>query len=211
MEVLSRLWSLVGNGSAALERVIETGPRHALPAIFDVTELAAGTVGAAQLAAAELSDGGSAAHPVKVDRRHAAVSFRSERLVTVDGQAPPSGWDRASGYYRTADDGLVQLHCNFPHHRAGVLAELGFEDPGDELVRAVIESAVAQRDAAELEQTLTDRGMCAAMLRTPAQWSAHPQGMAVADLPVVEVERVGDAPLRKVIPGEGLLDGVRVP
>ena len=107
MPVLPRLWSLVGNDREALDHITETGPRHALPAAFDVTELASGVVGATQLAAAELL-GGGADHPVTVDRRHAAIAFRSERLFTVDGQPPPSAWDPASGYYRTSDGGLIQ-------------------------------------------------------------------------------------------------------
>jgi crotonobetainyl-CoA:carnitine CoA-transferase CaiB-like acyl-CoA transferase len=200
---------LVGNDREALDHITETGPRHALPAAFDLTELASGVVGATQLAAAELL-GGGADHPVAVDRRHAAIAFRSERLFTMDGQPPPSAWDPASGYYRTSDSGLIQLHCNFAHHRAGVLAELKIVDPGDDRVREAIEAAVAERRADELEQTLTSRGMCAAMLRTPREWMAHPQGEAVAGIPVIEIERIGDAPVEPLAGGHDALGGVRV-
>jgi crotonobetainyl-CoA:carnitine CoA-transferase CaiB-like acyl-CoA transferase len=212
VKVLAHLWSLADCEPAALGRVTETGPRHALPAVFDVTELAVGAVGAAQLAAAMLM-GGSSVPPVTIDRRHSAIAFRSERLSTIDGRPPPPAWDEASGYYPTGDGGLIQLHCNFPHHRAGALAELGIDDPGDDRVRTAISSAVAERDAAELEQAMTDRGLCAAMLRTPTEWRSHPQGAAVADLPVVEIERVGDGPARAVgdVAGTGkVLAGVRV-
>lgn len=210
MKVLEHIWSLVGGDPAATGRVAETGPRHALPAALDVTELASGVVAATQLAASELLDRTSMDHTVLVDRRHAAIGFRSERLFTVDGQPPPSPWDAASGYYSTADGGLIQLHCNFPHHRAGVLAELDIVDAGDDHVHAAIGSAVAIRDAAELEQALVSRGMCASMLRTPEEWVAHAQGRAVADLPVIEVDRVGDGPARSSRTEDGAVTGVRV-
>ena len=209
-DVTSHLWSLAGAEPESLDRVTTTGPRHALPAVFDVTGLAAGTVAAAQLAAAELRPGGSARHPVAVDRRHAAIAFRSERLFTVDGRPGPSAWDAASGHYWTADDRLVQFHCNYPHHRAGVLAGLGVSDPGDDRVRSVIEAAVAERDAHDLEDRLSAEGMCVALLRSPEEWSGHPQGQAVGGLPVLEIERVADSAPEPLPSGPAALDGVRV-
>ena len=210
MDVASHLWSLAGAEPDALDRVTITGPRHALPSVFDVTGLAAGAVTATQLAAAELRPGGSARSPVSVDRRHAAIAFRSERLFTVNGRPGPSGWDPASGYYPTAGGGLIQLHCNFPHHRAGVLAGLGLTDPGDDRVRGAIETAVADRDARDLEDRLMAAGMCVAMLRTPEAWAGHPQGRAVAALPVLEIERVADSPPEPTGIGATALGGVRV-
>lgn len=211
MSVAARIWQSVGGEAAALDRLTETGPGHALPSAFDVTGLAAGTVGCATLAAArlaELRDG--RARDVEVDRRHAAIAFRSERHVTVDGVPPPTPWDPASGYYPTADGGLVQLHCNFPHHRAGALAELGIDDPGDEQVAVAVAAAVADRGAQELEDALAARRMVASRLRTEAEWAAHPHGRAVADLPVLEIERIGDAPPQPLPGGPQALSGVRV-
>src|SRR5262245_64781572 len=34
------------------------------------------------------------------------------------------------------------------------------------------------------------------MLRTPAEWAAHPQGRAVAGLPLFEITKIGEAPAR---------------
>ena len=211
MTVAEQIWETVGADPAALGYLTETGPTHALPSVFDVTGLAAGAVGCATLAAArlgELRDGRP--RSVEVDRRHAAIAFRSERHVAIDGEPPPSPWDAASGYYPTADGGLVQTHCNFPHHRAGVLAELGIDDPGDDDVADVIRAAIAERDAAELEDALAARGMVASMLRTVGEWDAHPHGRAVADLPVLEIIRTGDAPVEPLPDGEAPLSGIRV-
>lgn len=214
-DALPSIWAQLGD-SGALDRVSMSGPEAALPSAFRVTELAAGCVGAATLAAAELltlRDG--QARDVDIDRRHAALAFRSERHITIDGEPPPSPWDAASGYYPTADDGLVQTHCNFPHHRAGVLAELGIDDPGDEAVGAAIGAAIAQREAQELEDRLFERGMVASMLRTSDEWAVHPHGIAVRDLPLIEILPIGDAPVEPMLSdpgpaGERAVEGVRV-
>src|SRR6476469_4791021 len=59
-----------------------TGPRHVLPAGFDVTGLATATVGAASAAVAELVAvrTGTDAPPATVDTRGVSAAFRSEQL-----------------------------------------------------------------------------------------------------------------------------------
>jgi hypothetical protein len=49
------------------------------------------------------------------------------------------------------------------------------------------------------------------MLRSPSEWGAHPQGQAVAGLPLLEIERIGEAPARPLPGGAGRpLSGLRV-
>ncbi|MFQ5556341.1 MAG: CoA transferase [Acidimicrobiales bacterium] len=209
---LGRLWVAIGGDAAALDRVDLSGPRHGLPSVFDVTGLAAGAVAATHLATAELDRAvRGRVQRVAVDRRHAVVAFRSERLVEIDGAAPPSPWDAASGHHRTGDDRLIQVHANFAHHRAGLLAELGVTpDPGDDLVAAAVGAAIAEREGAELEAALDRRGMCGALLRSSEQWSAHPQARAVAELGVLDIERIGDAPVEPTGTEPRPLGGTRV-
>jgi crotonobetainyl-CoA:carnitine CoA-transferase CaiB-like acyl-CoA transferase len=76
-----------------------------------------------------------------------------------------------------------------PHHRNGVLAMFGV--PND---RAAVARAVARHDAAELEAELQALGTCAAMARSELDWMAHPAGLALAELPLLEIERIGDGP-----------------
>jgi hypothetical protein len=47
-------------------------------------------------------------------------------------------------------------------------------------------------------------------VRTAAEWHAHPQGRAVAGLPLLEIVRIGDAPAAPPGGGERPLAGVRV-
>jgi crotonobetainyl-CoA:carnitine CoA-transferase CaiB-like acyl-CoA transferase len=47
-------------------------------------------------------------------------------------------------------------------------------------------------------------------VRTPAEWSAHPQSTALAELPLLEIQRIGDAPPEPLPAAERPLCGVRV-
>ncbi len=203
MSVLDDLLAELGLADVAVET---SGPRHVLPSPFDVTELAAAAVGAATAAASRLhaTRNDTTPEPVHVDRRHAAIAFRSERHLRVDGETPEL-WDPISGYHRAAGDRWLQLHANFPHHRDGILDHLGV--PAD---RAAVSAAIAERDAFALEDELTARGMICAALRSLEEWSRHPHADAVRSGPVVAIERLGDAPSQPLRRSGRPLDGVRV-
>jgi crotonobetainyl-CoA:carnitine CoA-transferase CaiB-like acyl-CoA transferase len=97
------------------------------------------------------------------------------------------------------------LHGNFPHLAAGTLEVLGCERE-----RGAIEAAVARFDAQDLEDRLAEKKMCGAMARTAAEWAAHPQGQALANVPRVEIIKIGDSDPRPLPAGERPLSGVRV-
>src|SRR5213082_1327301 len=48
------------------------------------------------------------------------------------------------------------------------------------------------------------------MVRTTQQWAEHPQSAAVALLPLIEIERIGDAPREPLPPAARPLRGIRV-
>jgi crotonobetainyl-CoA:carnitine CoA-transferase CaiB-like acyl-CoA transferase len=178
------------------------------PSAYRVTELAVRAVGRATTAVADfdrLRTGRQ--QEVTVDPLHAAVAFRSERHLLVDGEPPASPWGPISGTYRTRDDGWLQIHANFPHHEAGALAVLGLGEPDRDAVKA----AVATWDAQELEDALATAGMCASRQRSTEEWLAHPQGRALVDLDELDVERIGPADPELPEPTDGRpLSGVRV-
>src|SRR5215471_17726166 len=124
-EVVDELVQAVGLTQAVARQTEVIGEEPALPSIFPVGTAAAGSVGATLAAAAEFwrLRGGPRA-PVKVDMRAAAISFRSERYLRVDGRAPEL-WDSLSGDYRAADGRWVRLHCNYAHHRQAAVVALG--------------------------------------------------------------------------------------
>jgi crotonobetainyl-CoA:carnitine CoA-transferase CaiB-like acyl-CoA transferase len=150
---------------------------------------------------------------VVVDARHAAASLRSYRLTDVVGQDPPSpgaaNQSRAAAITRivAARDGRhVQLHGSF-HDGPQILAELGLDaDASSE----DIDAAVAGRDAFDLEAAFIRRQVCGGVVRSRSEWAQHPQGRAIADLPVVTVTRIGDSPPEPLPEGDRPTAGVRV-
>jgi crotonobetainyl-CoA:carnitine CoA-transferase CaiB-like acyl-CoA transferase len=137
-DALRELWSLGGGDPSALERVALTGADPALPSTFPIGTAAQVTIAAAGLAAAELWRLRSGrAQRVAVDMRAAALEFRSERYLRIEGRNPPPMWDPIAGVYRTGDGRFVRLHTNFPHHRTSVVGLLGCADTRDSVAAAL--------------------------------------------------------------------------
>jgi crotonobetainyl-CoA:carnitine CoA-transferase CaiB-like acyl-CoA transferase len=196
MHVLEKLWQTAGCASESLEHIEIECSDPVLPSPFKIGEAAAATIGAAALAAAELwrlRTGRT--QQVRLDTRAAAIAFRSERHLRIDGAPPPPLWDDIAGFHATGDGRWVQLHTNFPHHRERTLEVL--ECSGD---RPSVAEAIADWKGEELEEALIAAGTCAAFVRTPREWLAHPQQAAVAGLPVLEILHLGDSP-RESLPG----------
>lgn len=194
VDVLASLWTGAGGDAAALEQVALTGDEPVLPSSFRVDTLAQASIAGAALAACEIwRQRTGRRQRVVVDMRHAAAEFRSERYARVAGAPPGPAWDKIAGIYETGDGRKVRLHTNFPHHREGILKllECSYE-------REAVAAALRSWGAERFEAAAADAGLVATMMRTPAEWTAHPQGQASAALPLIEISRIGDAPPRKL-------------
>lgn len=154
---------------------------------------------------------------VSVDARHAAASLLSFQYARPDGEAEQSLEElarrtgdmarrRLTRIVRSRDGRHVQLHGSF-HDSSQILEELGLTEAAS---LDDVDAAVARRDAAELEAAFVARGVCGGMVRTKDEWAEHPQGRATAELPVVTVTRIGDAPAEPLPTGERPAGGVRV-
>lgn len=185
-------WSALGGDPALLSRVSTVVREGALRARLPVRELARACVGACALAGAELGArraGLGQVPGVRVDDGAVATAFVSERHLLVDGRAPIM-FAPLSRFWRTAD-GWVRTHANYPHHRARLLGTLGV--PEDV---ALVEAALAERSALEVEEAVYAAGGLAVALRTPAEWAAHEQAAAPAERPLVERGRLDEAHAR---------------
>lgn len=205
---LDHLWTAAACDPAALDTVSISGDDPALPSVYRVGTLAAATIAATGLAAAEcLRLRTGRRQRVEVDVRRALAAFRSERYLRVNDGPPPALRDPVMGFYATRDGRWIQLHTNFPHHLQGVLNVLGCAND-----RTAVADAIRSWDGAALDQTLADAGLCAALIRSPREWAALDQAKAIANLPLFEIERIGDASAEP--PGRGGVDrplaGVRV-
>jgi crotonobetainyl-CoA:carnitine CoA-transferase CaiB-like acyl-CoA transferase len=205
-EILSDIWTASGGDSAALDTVSLSGEEPQLPSSFRVAAAAQVSIAAAGLAAAQiwqLRSGQS--QGVAVDMRHAVVECRSERYLRVDGKPPPPSWDPTAGIYKTGDGRFVRLHTNFRHHRAAVCKVLNCKPE-----RPDIQAALMQRDGEAFETSAYAGGAVVAMMRSREEWSDLPHAKALAGLPLVSIEKIGEAAPKPWPAGDRPLAGLRV-
>jgi len=204
--VLSDIWRAAGHPEAALAAVDLTGNEPVLPSSFRVGTAAQATIAAAALAASELWRLRTGRfQSVSVDMRSAAIEFRSERYLRVDGKPPSEYHDPIAGLYRCGDGRWARLHTNLPHHRDGVLALLGCRHE-----RTAVQRALDQWEAEKLETAAAEAGLVVTACRTFREWDDHPQGRAIARLPLFSIDQIGDAPVEPLPAAERPLSGVKV-
>jgi crotonobetainyl-CoA:carnitine CoA-transferase CaiB-like acyl-CoA transferase len=205
-DILADLWSLAGGDPAALNSVTLTGTEPVLPSSFRVDAAAQASIAASGLAAAEiwkLRSGQS--QQVAVDMVHASAECRSERYLRVDGKPPPPTWDPTAGIYTTRDKRFMRLHTNFKHHRAAVCNVLGCEQERDK-----IQAALNQWDGEAFETAAYAGGCVVAFMRSHDEWSATPHAKALAELPLISIEKIADAAPKPWPKGDRPLEGIRV-
>src|SRR5437879_5498445 len=205
-EILADLGTLAGGDLAALDAVTLTGEDPQLPSSFRVAAAAQASIAAAGLAAAQIWKlRAEQSQNVAVDMRHAVVECRSERYLRVEGKPPPPAWDAIAGIYRTRDQRFVRLHTNFRHHRDAVCKVLNCKPERDEVQAALMQWA------GEAFETAAYAGGCVvALMRSHDEWSDLPHAKALAALPLISIEKIGDAAPKPWSAGDRPLEGVRV-
>src|SRR5271169_865556 len=178
---------------------------------FRAGEAAAAVRAANATAAADLwCARGGRPQRIEVDVRAAAASLVSFAYQRYQGASFDRSGMATTALYRARDGRWVHLHGGFSS-REGTLALLRCDDDA-----GAIAKSVASWDAQALEDALAERGVCGAKLRSADEWRVHSQGIALAQVPLVEVLRLGDAD-REPLPGPRAaehgarpLSGVRV-
>jgi hypothetical protein len=205
-QILSDLWTLAGGDPAELDAVTLTGDEPQLPSSFRVAAAAQTSIAAAALAAAHIGKLRSRqGQDIAVDMRHAVVECRSERYLRLDDTPPPPAWDAIAGVYKTRGQRFVRLHTNFPHHRDAVCRVLNCKAERDE-----VQAALMQWDAEAFETAAYEAGGVVSMMRSRDEWTALPQAKALAELPVITLEKIGDAAPKPWPAGDRPLAGLRV-
>ncbi|HBR44628.1 MAG TPA: carnitine dehydratase, partial [Afipia sp.] len=177
-----------------------------LPSSFRVGAASQVTIAAAGLAAAEIWKARSGeAQGISVDMMHAAVECRSERYLRVDDKPPPPAWDAIAGVYKTGDGRFVRLHTNFPHHRDNVCKVLACKPERDDVQRALM-----QWKAEAFETDAYAGGCVVSMMRSHDEWLATSQAQALEPLPLIQIEKIGEAAPRPWPAGDRPLAGLRV-
>ena len=205
-DILKGIWTSAGGDKAALARVRLTGDEPQIPSSFRVAVAGQTTIAAAGLAAAEIwRQRSGEAQEVTVDMRHAVVECRSERYLRLDDKPPPPAWDAIAGVYKTGDNRFVRCHTNFRHHRDAVCNVLGCVPE-----REKVQAALMQWKGEDFEAAAYAAGGVVALMRSYDEWSVLPQARALAELPLISIEKIGDGPPKPWSTGDRPLSGLRV-
>jgi crotonobetainyl-CoA:carnitine CoA-transferase CaiB-like acyl-CoA transferase len=177
-----------------------------LPTSFKLAETGTATLAAIGLAVSDLWELRTGRRQkIAIDSRQATASLRSGTYLKMEGEPVDFGRNAVMGTYPAKNGRWSYLHCNFPNHRAAALKVLGV--PED---RAAVTKAVAQWDAQELEEAIIAAKGAGGMVRTMEEWAQHPQGKAVATLPLMEIYKIGDSPPEDLPQGDRPLSGIHV-
>ena len=185
---------------------ISGGSDPVLPTPFRIGAAGAAALAATGLAAAELWELRTGRRQeVAVDLRQAVASLRSGLYLQVNGAKVREERNPVMGMYPAKNGRWSYIHANFPNHRAAALRVLGCEEN-----REAARRAVAQWDALELEEAIIAAGGAGGMVRSMSEWAQHPQGAAIASVPLMEILKIGEAPAEKLPEGDRPLSGIRV-
>lgn len=134
---------------------------------------------------------------LSLDVSHAAASLRTvdyTRKQNAEGQyasVPPSDMMAkmltTTQPWPTRDGRWFLPHLNLPSLTPKVLGVLQCEHSVEG-----VSSSVARWEGEELEQAIADARACGGLIRTPAEWLAHPQGQYLSARPVIEIRKVRD-------------------
>jgi crotonobetainyl-CoA:carnitine CoA-transferase CaiB-like acyl-CoA transferase len=208
IEALRRIQPVTGWSNDTVTGVTFTGGVDpAVPTPFKVGVAGAATIAAAGLAAAQLWEQRTGRQQkVAVDVRQATASMRSGTYMKLGDGALSHARNSIMGTYPTRDGRWSYLHCNFPNHRAVALKVLGVTEEN----RAAVAKAVAGWNAIDLEEAIIANKGAGGMVRSAEEWKTHPQAAAIAALPLLEIEKIGDAPVEPLPRGDRPLSGIRV-
>ena len=142
---------------------------------------------------------------VRVDATAATAAMQSFKFMLVDGKPPGAVMDVLTNAYQLKDGRWIYLHCNFPN-----LAQKNCKALGAQATPASIAERVAQWEGPALEEALFAAGGVGAFVRSEEEWRASPEGIAALAEPVLEIIRIGDAPVQPLPAGDRPLSGIRV-
>lgn len=206
LELLDRLLGEVDERPAEGE-VEFTGSDPIFPTPFRIGDAGAAVIAACAVQAARLWERRTGRRQrVRVEVEAAAAAMRSSRYLRCESDPATRGPASGGGLpvYLAGDGRWIYFQRLFPHHRARFLEVLGCRDED-----AAIAHAVRNWDAPSLEEAAVAAGASAGMIRSHEEWAAHAQGRAVAELPLLEVARVGWSRPESILDGNRPLSGVR--
>ncbi len=150
---------------------------------------------------------------VGIDVRHAAAALRSTTYLQRPGpdgvfaavrNEPHEAMIRMTQPWPTRDGRWFLPHFGLPNLRARVRGVLGCDDTPEAVARAV-----SSWDALDLEAAIDEARACGGMVRSNAEWLAHPHGQVLQAKPIVEIIKIADSDPEPLPDGARPLDGIR--
>lgn len=143
-----------------------------------------------------------------VDVNHAAAALKSYAYMRLEGDAAPDPTllARASltSPHPTKDGRFFLPHFGLPH-----LGDRIYEVLGCQRDLASVRAAIKSWDALDLENAVAQARGCGGMVRSNAEWLAHPHGKILAGKPVVEIIKIADSDPEPLPEGARPLSGIR--
>lgn len=212
-EIVDDLTAVLGTGRHDVHAAVVDGGDPLVPSphrLGDAMSAAIATFGLQIASIAEAN--GAPPQTVSVRATEAIDQLRAAYLTSVSG-VPVSALaedPRALGnndFYRCAEDRWIFLITTFAGLRDAVCGVLDVPPLPERIA-----DAARSWDAFALEDAVCAAGGVCAAVRSAVEWAAHPVGRHLAARPVVEIERIGDAPPTPLPRNAGgpLLDGLRV-
>lgn len=205
-QALQELVTLTGLPKQSLQRVQIVGNDPVIPIRYRVGAAESAVLAAIGLASSELWALRTGRHQtVRIDVLDAVASLRNSKYLKIDGAPPKRTGQQLGGFYELKDGRWFYLHCGFPHLRDNNLRVLGAAAD-----REKVAAAVKKWNGLELEEAIVAGTGCGGFVRSHTEWNEHPQAGAIAQLPVLEITRIGDAPPEPLPQGDRPLSGIRV-
>ena len=209
IDALESIWSDNGLSGDSLAYVSLPDSKPVLPSSFHVGVAAQTSIGAAALAAAEIwYQRTGQRQRVNVDMHDS--EYECTGCFTIDSSMPEV-WAKFSGLY-SCGECYVRIHANFDHHRDGILKIFGLP-AGDVTERDEVVVALSKWDAEEFETVASEAGLVVSKVRSFDAWDKHPQAQALAKLPLLYIDNIGDGDAQafsKLSGGAQPLAGIRV-
>jgi crotonobetainyl-CoA:carnitine CoA-transferase CaiB-like acyl-CoA transferase len=143
---------------------------------------------------------------VSIDRRHAgntlnSIAWHFQNMYQLDLSAVHTD---INGFFPTADGRHVIYNGAYPHLREIILEYLRCPNKRELIARATVE-----HNAADLEDELSQRGACAAVVRNQSEWARHEQGRYLATIAVIELDKLADTDPVPLPEGRRILSGIK--
>jgi crotonobetainyl-CoA:carnitine CoA-transferase CaiB-like acyl-CoA transferase len=207
--------SLRRRGLPEAGEVTITGQDPVFPARFRIGETTANILAGVGVAVTDIHEVKTGRRQkVAIDVRHAAATCQSSRLMRrrTDGgdwkavESPSMAHMRSiTQPWRTRDGRWYLPHFNLPHLHDRVIGVLKCESNAD-----AVSKAVANWDSHELEEAVAAARACGSIVRSNAEWLAHPHGKMLSGKPLVEITKIGDSDPVAFPQGGRPLSGIKV-